>query len=129
MKNQSSNKEDANSIDPNLMNFITKSWGNYCSACGHKKNEDSLKVLRKVGQATQLISECDNCGMKTMITALPNLGMQINQIRNDLNTKEFELFTLPITADDYLNFYNEIKSIDNTSDLINKISTKNHEPK
>lgn len=118
------NPQESNSIDPNLMSFITKSWGNFCSACGHKKGETSLKILRKIGLATQLVSECDNCGMKTMITALPNFGMQVNQIRNDLNTKEFEIFTLPITADDYLNFYNEIKSVNRTSDLINIIKKK-----
>lgn len=125
MKNQN-REEESSSIDPNLLNFVSKSWGNYCSSCGHKKPDNNLKVLKKLGPATQLISECGKCGMKTMITALPNLGMQINQIRNDLNTKEFEVFNLPITPDDYLNFYNEIKSVSFTNDLINIISTKNN---
>lgn len=107
-----------NPTDKNLINFVSKSWGSFCSSCGSKKDEASLKVLRKVGPATQLISECTSCGMKTMITALPNLGMQINQIRSDLNSKEIENFILPVTPDDYLNFYNRVKSVDSANDLI-----------
>jgi hypothetical protein len=112
------------SIDKNLVDLIAKNWGTFCSSCGAQKDLAKLRTFKKVGPATQILSECEKCGMKTLITAFPNLGMHINQIRNDLNSEEFERFSAPITSNDYLDFYNEIKNVthsDKLMQLLNKI--------
>lgn len=109
-------------MDSKWMDLISKSWGNYCSSCGAQKDPSKLKVLRKVGPATQVLSECEACGLKTIITVIPNVGMQINQIRTDVTPQEFENFTTPVTSNDYLDFYNQTKNIMNTGDLIKLIN-------
>lgn len=113
--------ENYENIDKSLLDLIAKNWGSYCPSCGAKKDLANLKIVRKLGPATQILSECEKCSMKTLITAFPNLGMHINQIRTDLNSNEFERFASPITLDDYLDFYNKIKNITSVNDLINTI--------
>jgi hypothetical protein len=116
-------KEEGNEIDQSWVDMISKNWGRYCSSCGVQKDMSKLKIFRKVGPATQIISECESCGLKTIITAIPNLGMQISQLRTDLtDTQELEKFSTPITTNDYLNFYNETKNINNVHDFINKLT-------
>ena len=114
--------DEYSEIDKNLLDLIAKNWGSYCPSCGAQKDLDKLKIIRKMGSATQILSECEQCGMKTIITAFPNLGMHINQIRTDLNTSEIERFTSPVTSEDYLDFYNKVKKVQNTNDLINMIN-------
>jgi hypothetical protein len=109
-------------LDQNWIDLITKNWGRYCSSCGTEKDLSKLKVFRKVGPATQIISECESCGLKTLITAIPNIGMQISQLRSDIaDPQELERLTSPITSNDYLNFYNATKDVKNTNELINII--------
>ncbi len=110
-------------LDGKIKEMISKSWGNYCSSCGAKKDAGKLKIFKKVGPATQILSECEECGLKTLITVIPNIGMQINQIRTDIvDPQEFERFNGPVTTNDYLNFYNSTKDIRTASDLINAIN-------
>lgn len=109
-------------VNKDLMDLISKSWGNYCSSCGEKKDPSKLKVFRKIGPATQILSECEKCGLKTILTIIPNLGMQISQIRSDISPQEFERFQGPITSNDYLDFYNESRNVSTTNDLIKLIN-------
>jgi hypothetical protein len=122
MANENYNEDRNEEMDSKWMELISKSWGNYCSSCGAQKDPTKLKVFRKVGPATQVLSECESCGLKTIITVIPNVGMQINQIRTDVSPQEFEHFNAPVTSNDYLDFYNETKNIDNASDLIKLIN-------
>jgi hypothetical protein len=110
---------DNGALDSNWIDLIQKNWGKFCSACGAQKDLTKMKIFRKVGPVTQILSECENCGMKTLITSVPNIGMHINQIRTDMtDPNELERLTSPVTSNDYLNFYNEIKNLKSTSDLI-----------
>lgn len=112
-------------IDQNWIDLIAKNWGRYCSSCGAQKDLSKLKIFKKIGPATQIISECESCGLKTLITAIPNLGMQISQLRTDIgDPQELEAFTSPITSSDYLDFYNESKKVKNMGDLLNLINKK-----
>lgn len=124
MSNLNQNK-NSNPIDKNLLDLISKHWGAYCPSCGGKKDLNELKIIRKVGNVSQLLSECRGCGMKTFITAFPNLGMHISQIKSDLDGNEFSNFNAPITNEDYLNFYSATKNLSNLNDLINHINSKN----
>ena len=110
--------QNNNQIDPTWQDQIAKNWGNYCSSCGALKKNDSLKFLRKMGIALQYVSECENCGLKTVINLVPNLGMQVTQIRTDVTPKEFNKFTTPLTSNDYLEFYSEIKALDSADELL-----------
>src|SRR6476469_2297742 len=108
-----------NFVDQNWVDLITKNWGKYCSSCGAEKDLSKLKIFKKVGPATQILSECESCGLKTLITAVPNLGMQISQLRTDIgDPQELENLATPVTSNDYLDFYNESKKIKNIHDLI-----------
>ncbi len=105
-------------LDPKWKEQIAKNWGNYCSSCGSFKDTTSLKFLRKFGMSYQYISECTQCGLKTIITLIPNIGMQVTQIRTDVSPSEFDKFISPLTSNDYLEFYSRIKDLNSTSDLI-----------
>jgi hypothetical protein len=120
--NEDTNEEMDDKMDSKWMDLISKSWGNFCSSCGAQKDPAKLKVFRKVGPATQVLSECESCGLKTIITVIPNVGMQINQICTDVGPQEFDQFNSPVTSNDYLDFYNETKNIINTNDLIKLIN-------
>jgi hypothetical protein len=127
MTDNNHNLEHNGEVDENMddkwMELISKSWGNFCSSCGTKKDPSKLKVFRKVGPATQVLSECESCGLKTIITVIPNVGMQINQIRTDVTSpQEFEKFNTPVTPNDYLDFYNQTKDINTINDLIKLIN-------
>ena len=113
--------QDNNNFDLNDARWkeqISKNWGNYCSSCGGLKDSNGLKLLRKVGPAMQFVSECTQCGLKTVITLMPNVGMQVTQLRNDVSPQEFENFDTPITSNDYLEFYRAIKDLEKAGDLI-----------
>jgi hypothetical protein len=97
---------------------IGKTWGNYCSSCGALKDMANLKFIKKLGPSMQFLSECEACGLKTVISLMPNLGMQVTQIRTDVNQDEFEKFNSPITSNDYLEFYQGIKKLSKAQDLI-----------
>jgi len=112
------NNENFDISDNKWKEQIAKNWGNYCSSCGSLKEVNSLKLLRKIGVAIQFISECPSCGLKTVITLMPNVGMQVTQLRNDVTPQEFERFNSPITSNDYLEFYRAIKDFQTTSQLI-----------
>lgn len=101
-----------------LKDLIAKSWGNYCSSCGAHKGSDSLRLLRRIGPAVQFISECPLCGVKTVITLVPNMGMQITQLRNDISANEFDKFDSPLTSNDFLEFYKATKDIQTTDQLM-----------
>lgn len=109
-------------MDEKMMEMVSKSWGNFCSSCGAKKDPTKLKVLRKLGPATQVLSECEDCGLKTIITLIPNVGMQVHQVRTDVSPNEFDEFNTPVTSNDYLDFYNKTKNINNANDLIRLIN-------
>jgi hypothetical protein len=116
------NGQNLDGTDKKLIDIISKNWGSFCSSCGVEKDLTKIKVIKKTNSLTQVISECTNCGMKTLITAFPNLGMHINQLRTDIRANEFEKFTTPISSNDYLYFYNEIKDIVTSKDLLNLIN-------
>lgn len=115
-------EEMTEGVDKGLVELILKNWGKYCSSCGKPKDLSKMQVFRKMGPVTQIVSECEECGMKTLITSIPNLGMHINQIRTDMtDPKELGRLTTPVTSNDYLDFYNELKNIKSTADLINSL--------
>jgi hypothetical protein len=105
-------------IVKDLKEQILKNWGNFCPSCGALKDESTLKFLRSMGIASQFVSECPKCKSKTILTVVPNIGMQIAQIRTDINSNEFEKFSSPITSNDYLEFYRNSNYLKNTNDLI-----------
>lgn len=112
-------------FDPNdnkLKEQISKNWGSYCPSCGALKDNSNLKFLKKVGPAAQFLSECQSCNLKTIITVVPNLGMQVTQLRTDITSQEFEKFNKPLDSNDYLEFYHEIKDLKTTKELINLLS-------
>ena len=111
-------------MDGKLKEQISKNWGNYCPSCGALKDNTNLKFLKKVGPASQFLSECDSCNLKTVITIVPNLGMQVTQLRTDISSHEFEKFSTPITSNDYLEFYHEIKELKTTEELIKLLSSQ-----
>ena len=111
-------------LEKNLKEQIMKNWGSFCPSCGAQKDESTLTFLRKLGIASQFVSECHACGAKTVITVVPNLGMQVAQVRTDINSKEFEKFSTPITSNDYLEFYRNSKYLKTTEDLMNYLSDK-----
>lgn len=115
-QNREENTE--NQIDPRWKDQIAKNWGNYCSSCGAFKDGASLKYLRKMGFAHQYVSECTSCGLKTVISLIPNLGMQVTQVRTDISPNEFDKFGTPITSNDYLEFYTKIKDLSSAEDLM-----------
>lgn len=120
------NNDENGMLDSNWIELIQKNWGKYCSSCGAQKDLTKMKIFRKIGPVTQIISECEKCGMKTLITSVPNIGMHINQIRTDMtDPNELERLTTPVTSNDYLNFYNEIKNIHSTKELINVLDKSN----
>lgn len=129
MDNQNYNNDqntDNGNLDSNWIDLIQKNWGKFCSSCGAQKDLSKMRIFRKVGPVTQILSECENCGMKTLITSVPNIGMHINQIRTDMtDPNELERLSTPVTSNDYLNFYNEIKNIDTMNDLINVLKKSN----
>jgi hypothetical protein len=123
INNNNNDLNEDNALDSNWVELIQKNWGKYCSSCGAEKDLTKMKVFRKVGPVTQIISECQNCGMKTLITSVPNIGMHINQIRTDMtDPAELERLTSPVTSNDYLNFYNETKNIMSTKELISMLN-------
>lgn len=114
-----------NQLDPRWQEQISKNWGNYCSSCGSLKNADSLKFMRRMGPAYQYVSECHSCGLKTVINLVPNLGMQVTQVRTDIKPSEFDEFIQPLNSNDYLEFYAKIKSLDSAEDLLNYFGIDN----
>lgn len=106
-------------MDDKLRDQISKNWGNFCSSCGSIKDQSSIKLLRKNGPLYQYISECNSCGLKTIINLIPNLGMQVTQMRTDISYNEISRFDKPITSHDYLEFYQQIKKVESAKDLIN----------
>lgn len=110
--------ENLDGVDNKWKEQIAKNWGNYCSSCGALKNSDTLKLLRKIGPAMQFVSECSSCGLKTIITLMPNVGMQVTQLRTDVTPQEFERFNKPVTSNDYLEFYRKVKDLKKVEDLI-----------
>jgi hypothetical protein len=109
-------------IDPRWIDQINKNWGNYCSSCGAVKDNSKLKFIKKLGIAHQYVSECENCGLKTMLNIIPNLGMQVTQLRNDISPNEFKKLSEPVTNSDYLDFYSGMKNLNNADDLIGYLS-------
>lgn len=127
-KGKNSNKDGSGAgsevskdMEKELMDLIFKNWGAYCSSCGAKKTRENLKVYKRMGSVVQILSECSNCGMKMLISALPTqmgIAMQISQMRSDANDNEMVTLTTPVTSNDYLEFYNKIKKISSSSGLI-----------
>jgi hypothetical protein len=105
------------SENENIKNEIMKTWGRYCPACGSQKDKSSLKLIGKSGPAYQYISECHVCGLKTILNLVPNLGMQVTQLRTDVSVQEMNLFNQPLTSLDFLEFYARIKKVVTTKDL------------
>lgn len=108
-------------IDDAMKEQISKTWGNYCPSCGHLKDKSSIKLFRKSGPVYQYISECPNCGLKTIISLIPNLGMQVTQLHTDISYQEMANFNSPITSNDYLEFYKEIKKVVSVKELLSLI--------
>ncbi|MCX8035152.1 MAG: hypothetical protein N3A71_02620 [Candidatus Dojkabacteria bacterium] len=100
-----------------IIEQIKKNWGTYCSACGAKKTDDSFKVVDLQANVIKLISECPVCKQKTMINAVSNVGMQVSQIVTDLTMEEMNKFNRPLSNDDFLEFYSQIKNIEKAKDL------------
>lgn len=111
--------EGSNPTDENIKDQIMKTWGSYCSACGAMKDKSSLKLIGRNGPAFQYVSECHNCGLKTVLTFVPNLGMQVSQLRTDVSVQEMRLFNKPLTSYDFLEFYARMKKVNTINDLSN----------
>lgn len=111
-------------LEKSLKEQIMKNWGTFCPSCGAQKDESTLTFLRQMGIASQFVSECKTCGAKTVITVVPNLGMQVAQVRTDISSNEFEKFSSPITSNDYLEFYRDSKYLKTTQDLLNYLSDR-----
>lgn len=125
MHKQDGQSIDAEKMEQEILDIVHKSWGSYCSSCGTKKSRTDLKVVKKVGPIMQIVSECKNCQLKTMISAVSTqlgLAVQVMQSRTDAKSNEFNKFAEKVTPYDYLDFYNQLKSIDNSRDLIGLIN-------
>lgn len=100
-----------------IIDQIRKNWGNYCSSCGAKKDDNSFKVVDIQANVVKIISECPVCKQKTMINAVSNIGMQVSQIVTDLTIEEMNKFNQPLSKDGFLEFYAQLKNIDKAKDL------------
>lgn len=108
-----------------ILDLVFKNWGSYCSSCGSKKSIDDLKLLKVQGPILQIMSECNSCGLKTMISTINTqygIGMQISQMRSDTKASEMAKFKSKLTRQDLLDFYNELNKINNSKDLLKSIT-------
>lgn len=104
-------------------------WGSYCPLCGYKKKSSDIKLLKVVpfgymgnGKIYYFSSVCQKCGIKNLFVFTPKWGIQMSQISSDALLEELmNKFFTPLTPDDYLNFYKQMKSVNSVSDLLRLI--------